>query len=281
MRAFLVRLGWELFRLLMRPGMWLAFALSLALEICVSMLLKIPDVRAAIARDVWKMRAHWSEVFSGLTTAAHMLGETFAVVGALGASLAAAEIVAGENESGALRMIFCRSAGRGSVLAVKGIASAFYTILLTTFIWAGALTVGLIFEGPGNLMLLAPHEGVMGVFTFEEGLRRYVLALPLIWLSALSAMLWPFWFSCTRMKPAACAVLALALFATDNLVRTTPQTVFAAPYCVSTRLLSWRQVFNDEIPWPRIRRNYTQLALLDTALIAMAWAAFRRLEFRR
>jgi ABC-2 type transport system permease protein len=281
MRSFLAQLKWEFVRLMKRPRTWLVFWLSLLFEVCTSVLLKAPGVRAAIARDIWKMREQWNDIFSGLTTAAHILGESFTIVGAIGIALVAAEIVAGENESGTLRMIFCRPAGRGRVLAAKLVVCITYAMVVVLYIAATTLFIGWLFEGPGNLVLLAPHEGIMGAFHFEEGLRRYALAVPLICFAAVSGMLWPFFFSCTGMKPATAAVLALFLLAADDILRTTPQTAVISPHCVTTRMLSWRQVFNDEIPWPRIERNYEQLAVIDAALLAGAVIAFRRLETRR
>ena len=38
----------------------------------------------------------------------------------------------------------------------------------------------------------------------------------------------------------------------------------------------FRQVFNETIPWLRIERNYSALALVDAALLAVAWSAFQR-----
>ena len=281
MRLFLTQLKWEFVRLARRRRTWLAFGLSLVFELCGSALLKAPGVRAAIARDVWKMREKWNDVFSGLTTATHLLGESITIIAALGITLVAADIVAGENEGGTLRMIFCRPVGRGRVLLAKLIVCGVYACALVVHIAASTLLIGLLFEGPGNLVFLAPHEGILGAFHFVEGLRRYALAVPLIWFTVLSGLLWPFFFSCTGMKGGTAAVLALAQLAADDVLRTTPATAAISPYCVTTRMLSWRQVFNDDIPWPRIERNYTQLAVIDFGLLAGAILAFRRLDSRR
>jgi ABC-2 type transport system permease protein len=277
---FLLQLRGELVRMSVRPGSWLAFVVAPVFWIVASSLLKSPAAREMIARDIWKMRARWEEIFSGLTTGTHLLGESLAVAGAVGLCLVAAELVAGEKEKGTLRMILCRPVGRTAVFAAKALALGIYTALLSLFLWAGALAVGLAFEGPGNLVLLAPHEGVMGAFGQGEGLRRYALALPFLFMSAASGAAWPFLFSCTGMRPATVAALALALFSADTVIRTAPQLAVARPYCVTTRLLAWRQVFNEEIPWSRIERNYRQLLAMDAALLVAAWAAFRRLELR-
>jgi hypothetical protein len=280
-RAFLNQFGWELWRLALRPSTWLAFALSLVFEVGMSVLLKFPGVRADIAQHIWKMRVRWNEVFSGLTTSAHIMGEAFSIIGALCLALVAARIVAGEKDDGTLRMIFCRPTGRTSVLVQKCLACLIYAMALVGFIAVSSLAVGLIFEGRGNLVLLAPHEGVTGAFNFAEGVRRIIIAIPLMWLSAVSGMLWVLLFSCVGMKPNTAIVLALTLLASDHLIRTAPETAVARPYCLTTRLLSWRQVFNYDIPWPRIRRNYLQLAEIDAALLVASWAAFRRLELKQ
>jgi hypothetical protein len=280
MRLFFLQLKWEFVRLAYRPRTWLAFWLSLIFEIGMSVLLKAPGVRAAIARDVWKMHEQWNDVFSGLTTAVHIAGESINAIGVLGIALVTAEIISGERTSGTLRMMFCRPVGRGAVLAAKSIVCAVYAAVVVLYIGITSLVVGLLFEGPGNLVLLAPHEGIMGAFHFGEGLQRYFLSLPLMWFSALSGLVWPLFFSCTRMKPVAAVVLALTLFTADNILRTTPETRVISPYCVTTRMLSWRQVFNDDIPWPRIERNYLQLAIMDAAFIAAAAIAIRRMETR-
>ncbi|MCB1231668.1 MAG: ABC transporter permease subunit [Verrucomicrobiae bacterium] len=280
MTEFLTLLRWELKRLCLRPRTWLPFGICLCVEFSVSLLLKLPEVRATIARDIWKMRTNWTEVFSGLTTATHLLGETFTVGGVLGLALVAAGSVAGEREQGVLRMVFSRPVSRSRLFAVKCLTCLLYTTLLVLFIGASTLATGLVFEGAGPLLMLAPHEGVMGSFSFASGLQRYGLAVALLWFSAVSGMLSFLFISTLPMKPAAAIVLALALYTTDNLLRTAPETVIARPYCVTTRLLSWRQVFNDEIPWARIRRNYRELALLDAAFLVAAWYAFRRADWR-
>jgi ABC-type transport system involved in multi-copper enzyme maturation permease subunit len=280
MRSFFLQLGWELRRLVSRPQTWLAFALSLVFELGTATVLKIPSVRADIARDVWKLRAEWGQVFSGATVAVRIMSESFTLMGSFGIALVAGGIVAAEVEQGALRMIFCRPANRASVLLQKWIACVLYMVLLVGFIASSSLAIGLTFEGPGNLVLVAHQEGIMGGFTFAEGMRRYALAVPLMCLSGVSGILWPFFFSCTGMKPAAATILALTVFVADDLVRTTPEMSAVSPYCMTTRMVSWRQVFNDEIPWPRIQRNYTQLAGMDAALAVATWAAFRRRDFR-
>src|SRR5471032_2708715 len=91
---FLKQLSWEFRKLVARRRTHLGFGLVVFFELAVSMLLRMTPVRAKIAHDIWKMHAHWEDVFSGLTTAAHLMGEAMTVFGSLSLALVAGDIVA-------------------------------------------------------------------------------------------------------------------------------------------------------------------------------------------
>lgn len=279
LRLFFIQLGWEFHRLWARPRTYLGFGMAIFFELALSTLLRLPTVRAKIAHDIWKMHAHWADVFSGLTTAAHMMGETMTVFGSLSLALVAGDIVARDAEDGTLRMILSRPVSRASLFGQKLIVCLAFAAVITAFIAMSALAVGLLFEGRGPLLVIAAHEGVYGSFDFAEGLRRYAMAGGLLWFTAVSGLLWAFMFSCSGVKPATAAIAALTIFVADDIVRTQPGFTTVSPHCITTRMLSWRQVYSDEIPWPRIERNYTQLAAIDLGLLTVAWLLFRRREF--
>lgn len=280
MRLFLIQLGWEFRKAAARPRTWLAFAGALLFEFGLSIAMRDPSVRAIIARDVWKMRWRFEEVFSGLTTAAHMLGEVATVMGSFGIALFAGELIAKDYEDGTLRMTLCRPISRFGLFAQKFIVATVFVVVISLFNGASALGVGLLFEGRGALVLVAPHEGVIGTFDWVTGLQRYELAVALLIFAAFSGMVVAFAFSCFNMRPAAATALALTILLTDTLIRTTPSLQAVEPWCISTRLITWRQVFNDEIPWLRIQRNYTQLAWWDAAWLTIGWLGFRRRDFK-
>jgi ABC-2 type transport system permease protein len=281
MRLFLIQLRWELYRAAMRPRTWLAFAAALIFEVGLSAAMRHPAVRLAIARDIWKMRWRFEESFSGLTTAAHMLGEVATVTGSFGIALFAGEIVAGEWDRGTLRTTLCRPISRLRLLLQKFIVCTLFVIVISVFNGASALAVGLLFERQGALIFIAPHEGVIGSFEFAPGLQRYVLSVGLLTFAAFSGMVVAFAFSCFAMRPATAAALAITILLADTNIRIAPTLRAVSPWCITTRLLSWRQVFNDEIPWPRIRRNYAELAWWDAGWLGIAWLGFRRRDLTR
>jgi len=102
--------------------------------------------------------------------------------------------------------------------------------------------------------------------------------MPMLVAASLTVTMLALTLSCFDVKPGTATALAVAVFLVDEFVRLQPAFVTIAPYCLSTRLLTWRQVFNDTIPWLRIQRNYSDLLRVDVVLALVAWWAFRRRE---
>ena len=280
MRLFGLQLQWEIRKLLARPQTWLGFGLALVFELIVSCLLRIPSVRAAFAERLWGLHIHLADVATGLTSGTHLMGETAASIGTLALALVGGDIIAGEVRPGTLRMIFCHPVSRARVWTLKLLTCFFYAALLSVFIGLSALAVGLAFEGAGPLYMTATHESIVGQFSFPEGLQRYALSMLFLAVSSSFGIVLAFFFSCFRISPAVATALALTVFFADDIIRVRPEFSSLSPYCLSTRLLTWRQVFNNDIPWLRMRRNYIALCRTDAALLAGGWLAFRRRDIQ-
>lgn len=280
MRSFAAQLYWEFRKIWARPRTWFGFVAGLLWHVIASLLLCHPAIRLRIQRDMWKMRWDFDQTFSGLTTAAHLTGEAMTVIATVALAMAACDLIGQEVEDGTMRMLLCRPISRTRIYFLKVVVALAYTFLLTGFIAASGLVVGLLFEGRGPLVMIAVHENIVGTFGFEEGLQRYALAAGLVGLSALSGTLITYALSCFPIKPAAAAVIALTLFFADNCVRTFPNLPDATPYCLTTRMIAWRQVFNYEIPVERLQRCYRDLFILDAVALVVGWAAFQRRNFK-
>ena len=67
----------------------------------------------------------------------------------------------------------------------------------------------------GGLFVFAPEHSVFAVHPFGEGLRLYLVSLFFISVSLMTVTSLAFFFSCQRMKPAAAAILTVAIFFID------------------------------------------------------------------
>jgi ABC-2 type transport system permease protein len=276
--AFLRQLRWELRKLWRRPRTYVGFAAALLFELVVLSLLRLPAARDEFVQRVWRLHERFGirEPFSGLSNAVEVAGQTMLFIGGVSLAFVAAELVAKEAEDGTLRMVFCRPVSRTSVLLQKLITCAIYTATLTLFVGATALLLGMLLEKPGQLVVVSVRESIVGVHELAPALARYAAAIPLLATSVFTVALLAFTLSCFPLRAATAAAVAIIVLLADWIIQTHPGLVAVSPYTLMTRISSWRQVFNETVPWPRLERNYSQLAMLDGALIVIAWWAFRR-----
>jgi ABC-type transport system involved in multi-copper enzyme maturation permease subunit len=276
--AFSRQLRWELRRLWRRPRTYLGFVAGLLFQVLLFVLLQLPAVRRPFlqgAADIHQYLAA-GEPLSSLSNAVRVAGQTMLFIGTVALALVASEAVAKEVEDGTLRMVFCRPVSRTSVFLQKLVLCIVYTVCLTLFLGATAVMLAVAFEGPGKLVVVSVRESILGVHEFWPGLARYAIAIVLLAASILTVTLVAFTVSCFPVKAATAAAVALIVLLGDWMIHAHPMMAPVSPYTLTTRIASWRQVFNDTIPWLRLERNYSELALLDALLIVTAWWAFQR-----
>lgn len=276
--AFRRQLGWELTKLWRRPRTYVGFAGALVFQAIVFGLLQLAPVRERMLRTIWRLYQQYGidQVFSALGTAVEVTGQAMVCVGAIALALVGSDLVAKEAEDGTLRMAFCRPVTRTSVFFQKLVVCLVYTAALSAFVALCALLLGLVLEGPGPLVVLTVRESLFGIHEFGPGVTRYLMAIPLIAAGFFTVALLAFTLACFPIKPATAAIVAIIFLLADWAIQMHPTFAPVAPYTLMTRMATWRQVFNDVIPWLRIERNYSVLALVDVGLLAVAWSAFQR-----
>jgi len=277
-RPFVRQLRWELRKLWRRPRTYVGFAVAVGFELVMMALLRLPMVQDPFLRRVWRLHQQLGvrAPFSALSNAVEVAGQTMLFVGVVAIATVAADSVAREVEDGTLRMAFCRPVSRTSVLAQKVLACVSFALALTAFVAVTALAIGLLFEPPGQLVVVSARESVLGVYELGPGLARYAMAIPLLAVSMSSIALVGLALSCFRIRATTAAMVTIMVLFADWVVHTHSALAPVSPYTLTTRLVSWRQVFNQELPLLRLERNYGELALLDVALLLVAWLAFRR-----
>jgi ABC-2 type transport system permease protein len=276
--AFLRQLRWELRTLWRRPRTYAGFAAALGFEVVLLALLELPSVRDAYLRRIWRLHETLGirDPFSALGNTVEVTGQTMVFVGGIAIATVAADLIAREADDGLLRMTFCRPVSRSSVLAQKLVAGLSYVWALAAFVATSSLALALAFEPVGQLVLVSPRDGILGVHEVGAGLARWAGSLPLLAGGMCTVACLAFAVSCLRVRAATATMIVVVILLGDWIVHTHPALAPVSPYTLTTRLASWRLVFHQEIPWARLERNYGQLVGVDLGLLAIAWLAFRR-----
>jgi ABC-2 type transport system permease protein len=281
MRLFFRQFYWELLKLFCRPRTYLGFAGFLAFETLLLVLLQRDDARTLVKKHMARAGYTFAANFTGPTVAQYILDYTLMIMGALYLALVAGDIVSKEIEDGTMRMVLSSWTSRARVFFLKFLVCLFYTGVLTTFVAVSALGLGLAFEGAGNLFVFHDVEGIAISYAFEDGMIVYFFgALPLLILSMFTVTSVAFMFSCLDVKPAAATVGALAIFVGDNMLRSIPFFLKIRHWFITSRISAWAHIYDEQVPWERLTRDYITLVMIDALAIGIGWWFFRQRDLK-
>ena len=280
MSLFLLQLRGELWKLFARKRTYLGFGVFLGVETLVLALCQMPLGQRGIRKAMERLGGAFEQYFSGLTLAMIMVPITVILLGALFLCLVGGDIVAKEVEDGTLRMTLCRPISRLRVLAVKYATCVIYTFTLVLFIGLSALGAAMLVRGTGGLFLAAPEENLLAVFEFEEGLRRYLTALPCLSVSLLTITTFAFHLSCWDIKPAAATIAAICLFFVDWILHFLPYFETYRPWMMTTHMATWINCFREPVPWEKMVGDYAWLMGIDATFLIIGAVVFCSRDFK-
>src|SRR4051812_16440273 len=192
----------ELWKLFARQRTYIGFGAFLMIEIIILCLPQLPKVKAGLRYLIEKNGYLFEHYFSGLTLAFMILTWTVFLLGPLYLALVSGDVVAKEVEEGTMRMILSRPVSRTRVVLLRYVAAVSYTVVFLAFVAVSALAVSMAREGFGGMFIFAPVQKIFAMYEFKEGLRRFLMAIPLMALSFTTVTSLGFMFSCSNMKPA-------------------------------------------------------------------------------
>src|SRR6266480_1957200 len=201
--------------------------------------------------------------FNGLTFALYSVMFSFSLLIPIFVAMTAGGQIAGERQSGTLRMICVRPVSRVSLLLSKFLVVAFYTYLLVAFFIGLNLLVGLFFVGWGKLLR-------------DEALLRFAYASlsgtwSLLVIAAVAIL-----FSVLFDNPATATVATLALYLVFHIVDRVEFFEHLRPYFFTTDMDFWRDVFKPEIPWQSFGRYGSICGAYIFGILLLAVAIFDR-----
>lgn len=281
MSLFLLQFLGETKKLFARKRTYMGFIAFFCIEIALVILLQLPPVKLGVLRTLANNGYVDGEYyFSGLTLAFLVIVSAIFLLGSLYLALVSGDIVSKEIEDGTMRMMLCRPISRFRLLLVKYLACVLYTVVLTIFIAASALAVGLLYRGPGGLLVFVPEFSLFAVYDFEEGLLHFVMAIPFLAMSLVTISSIGFLFSCLRMKPSAATILTLSVLFVDFVLRIVPYLKSIEHYFLTFKMSRWVLVYEYQVPWAVLAENYVILGGVQLTLFTLAWLAVEFRDFK-
>ena len=217
--------------------------------------------------------------FNGLTFALYSVMFSFSLLIPIFVAMTAGAEIAGERQTGTLRMICVRPMSRVSLLLSKFLVVALYTYLLVAFFIGLNLLVGLCFVGWGDLQLYPGALNLVdepGKLMRDEALWRFAYASvsgtwALLVIAAIAML-----FSVLFDSSATATVVTLALYLVFHIVDRVEFFEHLRPYFFTTDMDFWRDVFKPEIPWQSFGRYGSICGAYIFGILLLAVAIFDR-----
>jgi ABC-2 type transport system permease protein len=279
-KTFLHQFYFEVFKLAARKRTHLGFVIFLLAELLILWLLRMSPTQHRFTQVFSRLGHTFDPYLSGLTLAFLLISFTTFFLGTIFLALIAGDMVAKEVEDGTLRMVLSRPVSRLRVLAVKYLACLFYSVVLSLFIIASSLMLGIVTRGAGGMVALAPAEHILAFYEPAEAWTRFGWSAVTLCLCAPTVASMAFMFSCFRLKPATATVLTLSFFFMDSVLRQVPYFEPFKGYFLTQYTTVWIRLFEPEIDWAHIGKSLLLLALLDAAFFGAGAAYFCRRDFK-
>jgi len=217
--------------------------------------------------------------FNGLTFALYSLVFSFSLLIPIFVAMAAGSQIAGERQTGTLRMICVRPVSRVSLVLSKFLAVTCYTWVLVAFFIGLNLLVGLFFVGWGDLQIYPGALNLVdepGTLLRDEALWRFFYASftgawALLVIAAIAIL-----FSVVCRNSANATVATLALYVTFLVIGRVEFFEHLRPYFFTTDMDFWRDVFKPEIPWQNLWHHACVCGAYTTGLLLTTVVIFER-----
>jgi ABC-2 type transport system permease protein len=191
-------------------------------------------------------------------------------------ALVTGDLISGEAAMGTLRLLLTRPVSRTTLFLSKYVAGLLYTLVILLWLGLMALAAGYFLFGPGDLMVLnsdglviLPKADVL--WRFLSGFAVSYLALATI--ATLSATL-----SCFADNSIGPIVTTMAIILLFTIIGTLEVPVFDGirPYLFTTHMATWRNFFEDPVPYGAIGRSVLILLVHIAALLGVALYRFNK-----
>jgi ABC-2 type transport system permease protein len=191
-------------------------------------------------------------------------------------ALVTGDLVSGEGAMGTIRLLLTKPISRTSILLSKYIAGCVYTLVILLWMAFLALVVGKWLFGTGDLMVLN-SDGLI-VLQAHDLPWRFLCGFGVAYLSMVMIATLSLTLSCFSENSIGPIVTTMAIIILFTIIGTldVPSLQAIQPYLFTTHMVSWRNFFEDPLPYDSIIESATILVVHIVGLLAIAIYKFKR-----
>jgi ABC-2 type transport system permease protein len=266
----------ELRKLFRRPRTWVTIGLLNALPVLVAVLLAVTDLAPRPGEGPVFLSA---VLTNGTLYPLAALAIVLPLFLPIAVALIAGDSVAGEAQSGTLRYLLARPAGRTRLLVAK-LLSVFAFVLVTVVVVAvvGYLVGQLLFDVQPIGATIGGAGGTTGLsgttLTPADIVARTLLAIGYVTVSMLGVAAFALLFSTLTDSPLVAMLGALGILVASSLLFTLDAASSIAPYLPTRYWLAFVDFFRVPILWRDVVRGLALQGVYVAVLLGAAWANF-------
>lgn len=191
-------------------------------------------------------------------------------------ALVTGDLVSGEAAMGTLRLMATRPVSRTTLLLSKYIAGCLYTLVILLWLGCMALFAGYFLFGPGDLMVLN-SDGLV-ILQQNDVIWRFLSGFAVSYLALVTIATFSVTLSCFSDNSIGPIVATMAVIILFTIIGTLEVPVFDGirPYLFTTHMATWRNFFEDPVPYQEIRNSVVILLAHIAILLGVSLYKFNK-----
>lgn len=195
-------------------------------------------------------------------------------------ALVAGDSLAGEANSGTLRLLLTKPISRLKLVMAKFISSFIYTVLLIMWLAGVALVLSLVLFGKGDMINLKSDAFVMILqddIMWRYGAAFLFAVLAMTTIAALSILLSA--FADNAIGP---VISTMGVVVVLTIMSNLELPIFNAikPYLFTTHIIGWKGFFDDPVPYAAITRSVVILVLYTVGFLGTTVLYFNKKDIK-
>jgi len=194
-----------------------------------------------------------------------------------------AHILAGETETGSIRLVLCRSVSRWELMVSKFLALCGYCAVMLLALWLTSYAVSAtMFKPSGDMIVFGPFFGLersVHVHPSAEAMSRIILSYALAFPMLMSVCGMALMFSVVTRHFASAAILTSTVYFCSYVVGGIPMLSAIHPFLPTRYLPFWRFALQPEIPWNTIGAHACWTGCYTLGFLGVAIALFNARDF--